>query len=158
MSPRSYAENTSVSVERSKGELERLLAAHGATGFGYMIKDSTAVILFEARGRRIQFTLPLPSITDSAVRLTPTGLDRQPAAVQDALAQATRARWRALVLVVKAKLESVALGITAFEEEFLAQTVLPGGQTAGQWMLPQIASAYESGRLPPMLPSGEAPR
>lgn len=67
--------------------------------------------------------------------------------------QACRQKWRALALVVKAKLEAVESGISEFEEEFLAHIVLPDGQTVGRWMQPQIADAYGSGKMPPMLPA-----
>jgi hypothetical protein len=59
-----------------------------------------------------------------------------------------RARWRALLLVIKAKLESVESGIATFEEEFMAQIVLPDDQTVGQWVLPEVARIYETGRMP----------
>ena len=55
--------------------------------------------------------------------------------------------------MIKAKLEAVETGITEFEDEFLAHIVLPNGQTAGHWMRPQIAKAYESGSMPPLLPA-----
>jgi len=35
---------------------------------------------------------------------------------------------------------------------YLAYTALPGGETVGQWMQPQIAAAYQTGRMPPLLP------
>lgn len=66
---------------------------------------------------------------------------------------AERQRWRALALVIKAKLEAVEAGITEFEEEFLAHIVLPNGGTVGQFMLPQVATAYETGQMPPLLPA-----
>ncbi|MBI2798928.1 MAG: hypothetical protein HYX63_01375 [Gammaproteobacteria bacterium] len=66
--------------------------------------------------------------------------------------QAVRQRWRALNLVIKAKLEAVESGISVFEEEFLAHIVMPNNQRVGQWMLPQIAAAYSSGKMSPMLP------
>lgn len=40
--------------------------------------------------------------------------------------------------------------------EFLENIVLPSGQSAGEWMRPQIAEAYRVGTMPallPMLPS-----
>ena len=46
----------------------------------------------------------------------------------------------------------VASGITTLKEEFLAHMVLPDGQTVGQWLLPQVAAAYDSHQMPPMLP------
>ena len=42
-------------------------------------------------------------------------------------------------------------GITAFEDEFLSHILLPDGKTAGSWMKPQIAAAYHSGKMPPLL-------
>jgi len=54
--------------------------------------------------------------------------------------------------VIKAKLEAVEAGIAVFEDEFMANIVLPNGSTVSQFMLPQIAQAYESGNMPNMLP------
>jgi hypothetical protein len=62
---------------------------------------------------------------------------------------ATRQRWRALVLVLKAKLEAVASGISTVESEFLAGIVLPNGMTLGQAVLPRLSDAVSSGRLLP---------
>lgn len=44
--------------------------------------------------------------------------------------------------------------ITTLESEFLANLVLPDGETVGNWVAPQIDEAYATGRMPPMLPSG----
>ncbi len=70
--------------------------------------------------------------------------------------QACRQRWRALALVIKAKLEAVSAGISVFEDEFLANIVLPDGQLVGQWLRPQLAVSYEGGRMPPLLPGPAA--
>ena len=78
---------------------------------------------------------------------------RSEAQVGAAYEQAVRQRWRALALVIKAKLEAVETGITSFEEEFLAHIVLPSGQTVGAWMVPQVEKAYVNGAMPPMLPA-----
>jgi hypothetical protein len=44
-------------------------------------------------------------------------------------------------------------GITTFEEEFLAHIVLPHGKgTVGGRLMPQIDKAYESDKMPPLLP------
>jgi len=148
-----YAESTSVPSERSRGEIERVLSRYGATAFMYGWTDKQAVISFEARNRRIKFLLPLPERGSKAFTRTPSrGTPRSAAQAEAAYEQAVRQRWRALALVVKAKLEAVETGITTFEEEFLAHIVLPDGNTVGGYMLPQIAQAYESGRMPPMLP------
>jgi hypothetical protein len=67
---------------------------------------------------------------------------------------ATRQRWRALVLVLKAKLEAVASGISTLESEFLAGIVLPNGMTLGQAVLPRLSEAVSSGRLLPASTEG----
>jgi hypothetical protein len=75
--------------------------------------------------------------------------------VDAAWEQACRQRWRALALVVKAKLEAVECGISTFEEEFLAWMMLPDGSTVGDRMLPQLETAYRTGQMPPLLPWNE---
>ncbi|GAG36103.1 unnamed protein product [marine sediment metagenome] len=67
----------------------------------------------------------------------------------------SRQKWRALSLVIKAKLEAVESGISIFEEEFLAHIVLPDGRTIGDFMIPQIKTIYSSGKMPKLLPIGK---
>jgi hypothetical protein len=55
-------------------------------------------------------------------------------------------------LVIKAKLEACEAGIAIFEDEFMANIVLPNGSTVSQFMLPQIQAAYDKGSMPNMLP------
>jgi hypothetical protein len=47
------------------------------------------------------------------------------------------------------------IGITTFEEEFLAWMVLPDNSTVGEKVLTQLAEAYKDGQMPPMLLSGK---
>lgn len=153
-----YAENTHVDSDRSRASIERTLSRYGASGFMYGRSDERAVIAFEVSGRRVRFTLDLPSPDSSEFTRTTTGRVRKSAAqVERAYEQAVRQRWRALDLVIKAKLEAVESGISEFEEEFLAHIVLPGGQTVGQWILPQVDRAYVTGTMPPLLPSPGEP-
>lgn len=147
-----YAESTSVSSDKSRAEIERTLSRYGATSFMYGWQQDRAVVAFEMQGRRVRFLLPMPDRADREFTLTPTGKKRSETQAQAAYEQATRQRWRALALVIKAKLEAVESGITEFEEEFMAHIVLPNGQTVGEHMVPQIARAYESGRMPALLP------
>lgn len=152
-----YAENTTVSSEKSRGEIERTLTRYGADQFMYGWKDSAAVIAFRAKGRHIRFFLPMPDRT--AREFTHSRHENQWAQkkLSDSQAterydQAVRQRWRALSLCIKAKLEAVEAGITDFEDEFMAQIVLPNGQSMSEHARPLIARAYESGQMPPLLP------
>jgi hypothetical protein len=43
----------------------------------------------------------------------------------------------------------------AISETFLAYTVLPGGETLGQRLLPEVEQAVRTGTLPPLLPGGQ---
>jgi hypothetical protein len=148
-----YAENTSVSSDRSRAEIERTLERYGATSFMYGWQQEKAMIGFDMNNRRIKFLLPLPSKTDSAFTKTPGRKTTRTA--DKALAaweQACRQRWRALSLVIKAKLEACEAGIADFDEEFMAHIVLPDGSTVGDFMLPQIEYAYENKSMPALLP------
>jgi hypothetical protein len=60
-------------------------------------------------------------------------------------------RWRALLLIVKAKLEAVDSGIVTFEQEFLPHIVMPGGHTVYEATAPAIERAYVSGQVTPLL-------
>lgn len=145
-----YARQTLVSTERSKGEIERILTRYGARSFAYGWEGDLAIIMFEAHGRRIKFRLGLPSKEKFAS--TPKGRRRRnPEDQQRAWEQACRQAWRSLALIIKAKLEWAETNVELFEDEFLAYMVLPSGQTAGQWLRPQIAEVYEHKRMPAML-------
>jgi hypothetical protein len=149
----SYAQGTSVAVDRSRGELERILARYGATGFAYGWDGDTHVLTFRAHGRIIRFALTVPPMADFV--FTPTGQRRHSQEkVRSAHEQEVRRRW--LVLVVKAKLEAVTTGITSFEDEFLAHMVLPNGTTVGDFMGPQLVDVYEHGQMPALLPGTRA--
>lgn len=154
-----YAQGTEVDSGRSRAEIERTVTRYGATGFAYGWQQDRAIIEFAMEGRRVRFVVPLPAKDDDEFRLTPSGKwERSQAEQLRAWEQACRQRWRALNLVVKAKLEAVESGITSFEEEFLAHTVLPDGGTVGEWAVPQVERAYQLGVMPTMLPALEASR
>lgn len=145
-----YAKNTNVSSELSRLEIEKILIKYGAENFAYATSKGQALIAFTMFDRQVKFLLPLPKLED--FRFTPTGRERTENSKYTEWEQACRQRWRALKLVIQAKLEAVDCGISVFEDEFMANIVLPGGQTVGEFMTPQIQQAYEKGRVPNMLP------
>lgn len=147
-----YAEKTKVSSEKSRHEIERTLVRYGASGFLYGWSDETAVVGFNMNDRQIKFILPMPNKNDNEFTHHTKG-KRTQAAAENAFEQAVRQRWRALHIVIKAKLESIESGITGFDDEFMAHIVLPHGQTIGQVMRPQIAETYKTGKMPPLLPA-----
>jgi len=148
-----FAANTTVAVSKSKMEIENILCKYGATGFMSGWNSEKAMIAFEMCQRRIVFNVPMPNINSDDIRLDGRGRIRDDSQIEKAYDQAQRQRWRALLLVLKAKLEAVESGITEFEDEFLAHIALPDGSTAGEWMKPQIAIAYKSNTMPALLPA-----
>ena len=147
-----FAAKTTVSTEKSRAEIEAILRRYGASAFMYAWEGNRAIIGFRARDRHIRFTLPLPDRESKEFTHSSRG-PRSPDAVTVLWEQACRQSWRALALVIKAKLEAVEAGIVEFESEFLAHIVLPNGSTVGAWVRPQVALAYDSGDMPKMLPN-----
>jgi ABC-type bacteriocin/lantibiotic exporter with double-glycine peptidase domain len=152
-----YAQDTEVSSEKSRAEIERTLTRYGASAFMYGWQGDKAVIGFKAHDRMLRFVLPMPD--KKAREFTHTRHENQWSQRQlsveasaERYEQAIRQRWRALALVIKAKLEAVEAGIVEFESEFLAQIVLPGGQTMAEHSRPLIQRAYETGEMPMLLP------
>ena len=145
-----YAKQTQVSADKSKAEIERMLTRYGADQFASGWADTTAKIMFRFNGKLIRFTLPLPSQSDPKF----TRRRRSKEAAYKAWEQACRQRWRALALVVKAKLEAVESGITTFEEEFMAHIVMPNGRTLGENIMPQVEDACQKGKMPQALLPG----
>lgn len=144
-----YAKGTTVSVERSRLEIERVLKRYGATKFTVGWNEDAEAIAFHAHNRRVRFTVRIP--TESEFIETDKGRKRTPKAAQIALLMENRRRWRALGLVIKSKLEAVESGISSFEEEFLAHILLPNGEVVGNWLIPQIADSYANKKMPPLM-------
>lgn len=151
-----YAENTTVSVEKTRAELETILSRYGASRFGYMTDVNRAAVAFVYKNRNVKFILPLPDRADKRFWFTPSrGNKRTDAEAYREWEQACRSRWRALLLCVKAKLEAVQVGITTFDQEFLAHFVLPNGQTYGEVAIPSLNNILATGSFPLMLTEGK---
>jgi hypothetical protein len=136
-----YARGTTVSVEHTRADVERLLAKHGATKRMVFADDekSTASIGFAIRGAHYRIDLPLP--------------ERKKFRDGKRHEQACRERWRLVLLALKSKLELVSLGGSTIEREFMADLVLENGRTLHQ-ELPELIRRGLVGDAPPMLPPG----
>ena len=154
-----YASQTTVSVINSKAEIEKTITRYGANNFasGWDKDRGMAMVQFTLCNRVIRFLIPLPDPKDKEFTTTETGRDRKVHAAEKAWEQAQRQRWRALNLAIKAKLEMIDSGIETVEQAFCAHIVLPDGSTVGEFVIPQIALAYETKQMPSMLPMLEAP-
>lgn len=150
-----YASKTNVSTESSRAEIERTLRRYGADQFMSGWNNEKAMMAFVVEGRQVRFVVPMPDCNDREFTHTPErGLRRTPKQQEEAYEQARRQRWRALSLVIKAKLEAVDAGIVTFEEEFAMHFVLPGGHTVADEVLPAISEVYATGQVRPLLQIG----
>lgn len=150
-----YANKTEVSVEKTIAEIRSTINRYGASSFGQLESSDSAVIVFEMQDRRIVFRLPLP-VRDEFIYNGNRQM-RTPEKRREAWEQACRSRWRALLLCIKAKLESVEAGIETFEDAFLAHIQMPDGMTVGEHTRPMIKRAYETNTMQPLLPPPGTP-
>lgn len=153
--PAVYAATTEVPVSKSKAAIEDLLRLHGATHFTSGWSPTHDLLQFELRNQLIRFTLPRPDPNDRKFTRDGRGVFRPPAAKQKALDQADRQRWRALYLVIRAKLEAIQSGIALYEQEFLAFIVnRETDMTVGDILVPRLEAGHGVRGL---LPAGEPP-
>lgn len=118
-----YAARTSVSPDKTRSEIERVIKRYGATGFNSGWQGDNVRVEFLCKSRHVRFVMQEPAND-----------------------QAKRQKWRALLLLVKAKLEAVDAKITTFEEAFLADIVMSDGKTVWERVREPIALEYSSGK------------
>jgi hypothetical protein len=160
-----YAADTSVSVEKSRAEIDALLQKHGAEQriVGSDDRAGLALVLFTIAQRQVRLQVPLPKLEDFPRRNEqPRGWyswseGRRGDWRRKAFEQACRSRWRAVALLIKAKLEAIQIGISTPEREFLADIALPDGRTIHSALKAGLAEAYEGGKMPPLLGIGDPP-
>jgi hypothetical protein len=141
-----FARRTPVEVVRTRTQIEDELRRRGASSFGYNIDDTAgeAVIAFTITGLQVRMTLPLPAFDDDRFRYTPSGkYQRAPGEQAKAYDQEIRRRWRAMLLIVKAKLVAVDDGITTLEREFLPDVVV-GDTTVWERTRPELERARQA--------------
>ena len=133
-----FARETRVPVQQTQIEIQWMLDRAKAEQYGTTVDYALghARVQFRLFERVIRFTVALPD----ANKLR-----------GDRFAKAERQKWRALMLVIKAKLESVESHIETFEEAFLANIVMPNDQTVSEIIKPQIAESYKTGKMPKAL-------
>lgn len=130
--PARYAEGTKVSVESSRGEITGILAKHGVQRMGWMGGPEGDELMFELGGGQYRLRIEKPSADairerDGRHFTYPGNIDWASKAEAE-----WRRRWRANVLLLKAKLEFIDAGDTTLERELLPYRVLADGRTLEQ--------------------------
>lgn len=140
-----YAEDTKVPVTQSLGEINRMLKKAGADRIGQAEEPGRLAIQCFLNERLLRFAVELP--TEGTITMPRGGR----LTIKEQIAKRSRQRARALLLVIKAKLESWESGVETFEEAFLANVVMPDGKTVAEHALPAIAHGYATGTAPPLM-------
>lgn len=128
-----YAEGTTVPINASRAELTGLMIKHDVLEFGWMWDKATQTdrLLFTMGAGQYRIDITKPTVEEIYAKF-PNHRDT------DAKIDAEhRRRWRAAVLLLKAKLEFVDSGDTTMEREFLAYRLLPNGKTLEQVVIEQ---------------------
>ena len=148
-----YAQNTGVTVDRSKAELERTLKKYGADRIVYNW-DATGgdVVVFRIEERYVRLVIPLPSV--QSFTTTDQGRSRKQSVAESLRDQEYRRLWRVLIISVKAKFETIAAGLFGFDEEFLGQIMIDKDHTIGDAILPNVQMIVEGKYR--LLPEGKA--
>ena len=154
--------STTVPVERSQGEIRKLLVRSGAQRLAFgEERDETgqrwAAVTFQAGAHAVRMRVPLKLIDERAVNLKYSrARTRNRDEIRDQLyEQEERRIWRVLAWNLKARLVAVEEGVETFEEAFLAHLLDP---RTGRTIYEQLA---EDGRVElaaPLLalPAGDA--
>lgn len=132
-----YASKTKVSVEKSQIHIKQVLQKYGVDGFGIMERGEVAAVMFETGGISIQIDVQIPMRDKFNSNVSHD--------------QDIRQKWRALLLVIKAKLEAVECGISTLEKEFMPFMVMQDGRQMHQHVLPMIDEMMRLGKMPTVL-------
>jgi hypothetical protein len=143
-------ENTEVAVERSQGEIRKLLYKYEAANFAFTETSHEgqrwAAIDFVLHEQRVRMRVPLKPADERAIRLkaqrarTKTFADIE----REVVEQEAKRIWRVMFHTLKARLVSVEEGVETFEEAFLSHLVDP---ITGLTMWEAVKSAVEAGAL-----------
>ena len=124
-----YAEGTTVSVESSRGEISGILAKHGVVRQGWASDPEGDVLQFELAGYQYRFRISKPTRTE-AWNMFPNAREIEPK-----MAQEWKRRWRANVLLLKAKLEFADGEVSTVMRELMPYALLKDGRTLEEAVL-----------------------
>lgn len=126
-----YAARTTVSPENTQASIKKAIMGYGADEFGIAESRTQAMVTFKIEHLHVRVTIDLP--------------EREGYRSESATEQAVRQRWRALLLVIKAKLEAVDAGVSTLESEFLPFVVMADNRTLGEHIIPRLAEIVRPG-------------
>ncbi len=148
-----YAEGTTVTVPASRGDITGILTKHGVTTMAWGSNPEGDYLAFELAGHSFRLDILKPTAQGLWERWKAEGKSERTLKYlpNDSQVEAEwRRRWRATVLLLKAKLEFADGETSTIEKELLPYILLRDGMTLG--------TAIELGKVLLMLGAGKASR
>ena len=143
-------ETTAVPVEKSQGEIRKLLYQHRASNFAFTEMQHEgqrwAAIDFVLHEQRVRIRVPLKNPNLAAVKAKAQRARTKSAAdiEHEMFEQEAKRIWRVMFHTLKARLVSVEEGVETFEEAFLSHLVDP---VTGMTMWEAVKGKVEAGAL-----------
>lgn len=133
-------ETTTVPVERSQGEIRKLLGKHGAGRFAFgeerdEVGQRWASVAFTFGGHSVRMRVPLKLVDEREVKAKyMRSRTKSQDEIRDGMYEQEEKRiWRVLAWNLKARMVAVEEGVETFEEAFLAHLLDPAtGRTIYQ--------------------------
>ena len=147
---KAYAESTTIPLEKTLGELKKLVKARGAVNIMTVDTEQIIGIAFTQDGLTYRMSIPaakpeeFATINRGAIGFKP----RTPAQIEKKVESENARKARALLALIKAKFLAIDEGVTDMAEAFLADVVTPSRATVGETYLPEIRRAALEGRGP----------
>lgn len=138
MPVRRFAEGTTVSVDTSRGEISGILTKHGVQRQAWATEPEKDTLHFELQGFQYRFTIERPTdqtlhaqwVADGHASTKTKYLPND-----NQVAAEWRRRWRANVLLLKAKLEFAEGEASTVLRELMPYAVLRDGRTLEEHIL-----------------------
>lgn len=132
-----YAKNTTVSVKKTKIQIQDLFEKWGIEEFFFGTSPRGDGVGFKYNDRLYKHNVPQPKQEFLSGRQ---------------YEQAVRQRWRIFYMSLKMKLEEIDSEGMTFEDQFLAMMCLPDGSTVADFMrLPENTALLEKAEMPKLL-------
>lgn len=154
--------STAVPVEKSQGEIRKLLAKHGAQQFAFgeertPMGERRAAVTFAYEQHAVRIQVPLKMVDEREVLAKARRATRKTAnEIRDEMYEQEEKRiWRVLAWNLKARMVAVEEGVETFEEAFLAHLL---DRETGRTIYQQLAETGRVQLAAPLLalPPGEA--
>lgn len=129
-----YAKSTKVSIQRTILEIQKTLMRFGADTFAFIEQRDCTVIGFRCHNRNVRINVNYPAEPEGS-------------SLKIKWKQGKRQKFRALLLVIKAKLVAVEEGVASFETEFLPYLVTSNGATIAEKIIPELDDFSSSGDM-----------